>query len=116
MQTRQDTSDTMNTFPVFKAGELFEDSIEVNGIHVGLLAETEIDGNTVTLKDIAIYSDQGDVPNEIGSEVFFAWRRKLRKAGKQQKFKLIKGEGIRVPNSSSVNPGHEISFTIKIKE
>ena len=115
-KTKQDTSDTMDTFPAFKAGELFEDSIEVNGIHVSLLAETEIDGDTVTLKNIAIYSDQGDVPNQIGSEVFFAWRRKLRKAGKQQKFKLIKGEGIRVPNSSSVNPGHEINFTIKIKE
>lgn len=115
-KTKQDTSDTMNTLPVFKAGELFEDSIEVNGIHVGLLAETEIVGDTVTLKNIAIYSDQGDVPNQIGMGPMIKWSKKLKKVGAAQGFKMIKVEGFRVPNSSSANPGREVKFKFKIEE
>jgi len=49
---------------------MFESKIITkNGIEIGGLADVEINGKTLTLKDVAVYSNKGDIPNAVGQEI-----------------------------------------------
>ena len=61
----------------FKAENLYEGSINVNGIQIDALAEIEIEGNRLVLRDLAIYSNQGDIPNQIGTSEFKRWLKTI---------------------------------------
>lgn len=58
----------------FTDGELFERTISTESGNVGVLAETSIDGTTLTLKDLTIYGSDGAMVNQVGAR---AWIQEL---------------------------------------
>lgn len=63
----------------FKTGDLYEDSIDGDGHRIDALAEVEVDRDRLILKDVAIYSNEGDIPNQIGTNEFKTWLDAIKK-------------------------------------
>ena len=99
----------------FRAGDLYENSINVNGIQIDALAEIEIEGNRLILRDLAIYSNQGDIPNQIGVSEFKKWLKAIKEDAGNQGFKELQIIGQRVQHSTSANPGSIINRVFKLK-
>jgi hypothetical protein len=56
---------------LFTPGSLFETSfMSASGHQVGVLAETAIDGSTLTLKDVTIYAEGSEAANAVGARDF----------------------------------------------
>jgi len=71
----------------FENGEMFESKIITkNGIEIGGLADVEINGKTLTLKDVAVYSNKGDIPNAVGARDIFKWQNEIGSTGKASGF------------------------------
>ena len=49
---------------------MYEDSIDVDGHRIDALAEVEVEGDRLSLKNLPIYSNEGDIPNQIGASEF----------------------------------------------
>ena len=96
----------------FRAGELFEDSIQVDGHRINALAEVEIEGEQLILKDIAVYADGGDIPNQIGSRALTTWLRTIKEWAKHQGFKELHILAQRAEHSTSANPGYQTCSAI----
>lgn len=94
----------------FNKGDLYEDKINVNDIEVEGMAEIDIDGDTLILKDIAIYANGGDVKGQIGVKNIMAWVKEVMQKAKEEGFSKLRIKGKRVQNSSSANPGHFIDM------
>ena len=90
-------------------------TVEVKGIVVEAMAEIETVGKSLRFNNITIYSQQGDVPNQIGPLVFFRWARMLKKQAKEQGFEEIQFHGQRAAHSTSANPGMMIDQIISLK-
>ena len=90
---------------IFRKGELYEDFIEVDGHRIEALAEIEIDGDRLILRDIAIYSNEGDIPNRIGASAMKKWLDSVKEAARSQGFKQVQIIGQRAQHSTSANPG-----------
>lgn len=93
---------------VFKDGNLYEDSIKIGEHKIDAIAEVEIDGDRLTLKDVAIYSNEGDIPNQIGVNEFMKWLDVVKKQAQSQGFKELQIIAQRAEHSTSANPGHVI--------
>ena len=89
---------------------MYEDKINVNDIEVEGMAEIDIDGDTLILKDIAIYANGGDVKGQIGVKNIMAWVKEVMQKAKEEGFSKLRIKGKRVQNSSSANPGHFIDM------
>ncbi len=100
--------------PSLKNGELFENYIEKDGIKVGALAEVEVNGNRVILKDVSIYSNKGDVPNQVGVSEMKAWINSTKMLAKEQGFTELQIIGQRAEHSTSANPGNIINRIFKL--
>jgi uncharacterized protein YukE len=99
------------TPPKFVQGELYETSIGTPSAgNVGILAEVETNGEDLTLKDVAIYSDQGTVRNQVGIRDFLRALEQAKSEARAQGFKRLFIRGVRVPGSSSANPGKIIDL------
>jgi len=99
----------------FKNGELFERSIKLgNGANVSAIAETVVNNKTLTLKDIAIYSNVGDIPNTVGPSQFIDALGAIKQQAIAEGFETLVITGQRVANSTSTNPGKEITITINL--
>lgn len=72
----------------FIAGDLYEDFIEIEGHRIDALAEVQIDENKLILRDLAIYFNEGDIPNKIGTVAFKNWLKKITVEAKQQGFNV----------------------------
>ena len=101
--------------PTFRAGVLYEDSIVVDNHTIETLAEVEIDGDRLILKDIVIYSTEGDIPNEIGFSKFKSWLNVIKELAKDQGFNQLQIIGQRAQHSTSANPGSIINFIFDLK-
>lgn len=75
----------------------------------------EVDGDRLILKDVAIYSNEGDIPNQIGANEFKTWLDAIKKQAKSQGFKELQIIAQRAEHSTSANPGHIINKVIKLK-
>ena len=73
----------------FINGELYEDFIEVDGYRIEALAETEVVGDKLILKDVAIYANEGDIPNRVGVSAMKEWLNVVKEDAKSQGFKQI---------------------------
>jgi len=104
-----------NNSSKFKDGELYEDFIEVDGHRIEALAEVKIDNNTLTLKDLAIYSNEGDIPNQIGHIPFLKWKSVVSDEAKSLGFDKLRIMAQRAMHSISANPGKTIDITINLK-
>ena len=98
----------------FKDGDLFEDVIKVNDIEINSIAEVKINGKQLILKDIAIYSNQGDIPNKIGMVAFKRWLTAIKKSAQSEGFESLRVIGERVAHSTSANPGMKIDHTFSL--
>ncbi|GLC30966.1 peptidoglycan-binding protein [Clostridium omnivorum] len=99
----------------FKNGDLFETAIiGKSGVEIGTLADTIVEGDTLILKDISIYSNVGDIKNAVGAKDFVQMKNQIAQLAKEQGFKTLKILGERVMNSTSANPGHGIDITIDL--
>ena len=99
----------------FKAGGLYEDSIKIGEHRIDALAEVEIDGDRLILKDVAIYSNEGDIPNQIGVNEFIKWLDVVKRQAQKQGFKELQIIAKRAEHSTSANPGHIINKIIKLE-
>ena len=68
---------------------MYEDSIDVDGHRIDALAEVEVEGDRLILKDLAIYSNEGDIPNQIGASEFKTWLNTVKEQAKNQGFKEL---------------------------
>lgn len=115
--TVEATQSIKSTFSINEG--LFQGSITTEAGEVGMLAETvtENAGQTLHLKDIAIYgvNNQGKAMQggEVGSQIFQGLKS-LKEWAKGQGFKELRLTGERVANSSSANPGMKIDKIIKL--
>ena len=51
----------------YKSGDLYESYIMVNGHRIDNIAVIEVNGERLSLKDMTMYSNEGDIPNQIGT-------------------------------------------------
>jgi RHS repeat-associated protein len=99
----------------FKSGELFETSFKsTNGFKVSALAETEVQGTTLTLKNITIYADGTDLANTVGARSFIQLKNQVVQMAQQQGFTKVILQGERVMGSTSANPGKIINQVIDL--
>lgn len=82
---------------------------------IDAIAEVEIDGKRLTLKDLAIYSNEGDIPNEIGYSEFKKWLNAVKNQAREQGFEELQLTGQRAEHSISANPGSIINRVFKLK-
>ncbi len=100
---------------LFKNGEMFESKIITkDGIEIGGLADVGINGKTLTLKDVSVYSNKGDIPNAVGARDIFTWQNEIAQQAKDQGFDTLIIKGIRATNSTSANPGKVVEYTIDL--
>lgn len=100
---------------VFENGKMFESKIITkNGIEIGGLADVEINGKTLTLKDVAVYSNKGDIPNAVGARDIFKWQNEIAQQAKAQGFDTLIIKGVRAMNSTSANPGKVVEYIIDL--
>lgn len=78
-----------------------------NGINIGGLAEVEVNGTKLILKDVSIYSNVGDIPNAVGARDIFQWQKQVSQMAKQQGFTELQIQGVRAANSTSANPARQ---------
>ncbi|HPO97012.1 MAG TPA: hypothetical protein PLZ08_03535, partial [Bacillota bacterium] len=94
---------------------MFESKIITkNGIEIGGLADVEINGKTLTLKDVVVYSNKGDIPNAVGARDIFKWQNEIAQQAKAQGFDTLIIKGVRAMNSTSANPGKVVEYTIDL--
>lgn len=95
------------------AGELFERRYLVRGVTVELLAEVEIEGTSIHLKDVAVFP-AGATESRIGAAaVLGVLRRELLGELAALGFATVRITGTRLSGSS---PGRSLDLTISIPE
>jgi RHS repeat-associated protein len=100
---------------IFKNGQILERTIQTSKGPVDVLAEVVVEGDTLVLKDIAIFgraqAPLKGVTREM-LEAIYDLREQARAAG----FKKLRITGQRVPSSTSVNPGHNVDINIDLSK
>ena len=100
----------------FVPGELFETTIGSSAGSVGVLAEVAIDGSQLTLSDLTIYGESGDLVNEVGPGQFLALRNAIAQEAASEGFDSLRITGARVVGSSSSAPGKVIDIVINLSK
>ena len=95
------------------AGELFERRYEVRGVPVELLAEIEIDGATIHLKDIAVFPSGAGQARVGAAAVLRVLRAELLAELAALGYSSVRITGTRLSGSS---PGRSLDLTISIPE
>ena len=100
--------------PLFRAGEAYEETIEVNGHIIDGLAGVEIseDGKRLILRDIIIYPRGEDIPNRVGGARMRRWLRDVCEKARAEGFEEVQVIGQRAEHSTSANPGMNINQVI----
>ena len=78
-----------------------------------MLAEVVVEGDTIHLKDVAIFPRTAEPLTSLNREILAA-RTRLARDARQLGFKHLRITGKRVPTSSSAKPGKEIDVTIDL--
>jgi hypothetical protein len=101
---------------IFKHGELFESSITTkSGTKIQAIEEVNINKKALTLDNLAIYSDIGDIPNKVGHREMKQWINHVSDLARNEGFDTLKIGGVGALNSTSANPGHIIDFTVRLR-
>ena len=98
----------------FVEGELFETAIRTDAGTVRILAETSVSGGTLTLSDLIIYADDGTLVNQVGAREFLVLREQVAREAADAGFDTLRITGVRLPTSSSANPGKTIDRVIDL--
>lgn len=96
-----------------KSGELYEQWFEVEGVRIGLLAEVEISGTELHLKDIAVYPD-GSASASVGAAALLrVLRVELMPELATQGFSRLRISGERL---LSARRRRKVDFTVDLPE
>jgi hypothetical protein len=98
----------------FVPGGLYETTISTSAGNVGVLAEVGVDGSQLTLSDVTIYGESGDLVNEVGPGQFLALRNAIVQEAASEGFDSLRITGTRVASSSSSAPGKIINIVINL--
>jgi RHS repeat-associated protein len=99
-----------SSLPSFQSGQLFERSFETSEGVVDVLAEIEVEGTTLHLKDIAIYP-RGVEQLSPGTGAVLGAMNEIVQEAKSQGFELLRITGLRY---SGANEGKEVDRTIDL--
>ncbi|MBL8193088.1 MAG: hypothetical protein JNM06_04650, partial [Blastocatellia bacterium] len=94
-------------------GQLFERTLNTSKGPVDILAEIVVEGDKITLKDIAIFGRGKEALTGLTREVLAA-RTQLAAEAKSLGFTELKITGKRVLTSTSANPGKAVEVTIDL--
>jgi hypothetical protein len=100
----------------FVPGDLYETSISSSAGNVGILAEVGVDGSQLTLSDVTIYGESGDLVNEVGPGQFLVLRNQIAQQAAAEGFDSLRITGVRVAGSSSSAPGKSIDVVINLSK
>ena len=102
-----------NPTPSPQTGSLFERTFQTPKGPVGFLAEVEVSGKTLHLKDVVIYGEGSTPLTGLMNEVLAA-RTHLINEARAMGFEQLRITGQRVESSSSANPGHLVDITFDL--
>ncbi len=94
-------------------GDLFERSFKTGKGTIRLLAEIDVQGTRLHLKDVVVFEESGKHVTGLMKEALAA-RTQLINAAIALGFKAIRITGIRTATSSSANPGHAVDLLIDL--
>ena len=103
-------ANTTKSVTRFKHGDLFEHTINTKKGPVDFLAETVIKGDTLILKDVAVFGRKGNEALTGLQKDIFRGAAQLKDFARQQGFKRLEIKGTRVQTSSSARPGHDVAL------
>jgi hypothetical protein len=99
----------------FKKGDIIYRKFNTPAGEVEMLAEIDIDGGTLHLKDIAVYgTGSASLAGKVGVRGVFRIRNQLAKEASELGFDELRISGTRVEGSSSANPGHKPDVRMKL--
>jgi RHS repeat-associated protein len=98
----------------FVAGELFETSVTTSVGRVGVLADVATDGAELTLRNVAIYGESGNLVNQVGARTFVQLRNSIATQAAAEGFSTLRIMGTRVAGSSSAAPGKVVDIVVDL--
>jgi RHS repeat-associated protein len=101
--------------PSFVNGQLFEHQVTTKSGLIDFVAETVINGNSLHLKDVAIFGQTGAALKNMSREVYSGLAQ-IKELARQQGFEKLVISGRRVETSSSAKPGHDVYLEWTLKE
>ncbi|MFN7769050.1 MAG: hypothetical protein ACK5UC_17740, partial [Planctomycetaceae bacterium] len=102
-----------NRLPAPQTGSLFERSFQTSKGPVGFLAEVDVSGKTLHLKDVVIFGEGSTPLTGLTKEVLAA-RTQLINEARAMGFERLRITGQRVASSSSANPGHLVDLIMDL--
>lgn len=89
---------------------MFEHTINTKKGPIDFLAETVVKGDTLILKDVAVFGRKGnEALTELQKDIFRG-SAQLKEFAREQGFKRLEIQGTRVQTSSSARPGHDVNL------
>ncbi|MCF8723755.1 RHS repeat-associated protein [Nitrospina gracilis] len=98
---------------VFRQGEDFELTIQGSEVPISFLAEVSITGDILHLKNIAVYGE-GTQPLTGQTKYILQGKTQLTNLAKEEGFSKLRLTGVRVPASTSANPGKPIDIILDL--
>lgn len=95
-------------------GDLFERTFTTSQGNIGLLAEVEVHGKLLHLKDVVVYEESGKTLTGLAKEVLAA-RSQLINEAIAMGFTGLRITGTRAATSSSAHPGHVVDLFIDLR-
>ena len=92
-------------------GGLFEWAADIGGVHVGLLAEVEVAGTSVHLRDVAVYPGRAGQAVVGVAPLLRVLRREIIPHVRTAGFTELRISGIRLTGS---RPGRTLDITISL--
>jgi hypothetical protein len=106
---------TPRALSVFRSGELFERTFATSKGPVGVLAEVEVQGEALLLKDIVVFGEGRTPLTGLTKEVLGA-RTQIIDEARLAGFKRLRITGQRVAGSTSANPGKLVDIMVDLEQ
>lgn len=96
-----------------RTGDLFEWTFHTSKGPIDVAAEVVVNGNQLWLKDIAVFG-RGSQPLTNLAKDALAARTQLMNLAREMGFEQLRITGVRIPTSTSANPGHIVDILIDL--
>jgi hypothetical protein len=100
----------------FKSGDIIYKAYQTPAGTVEMMAEVEIQGSTLHLKNLAVYPKGTQGQLAVGMKEVLRMRKQLMDEAKALGFDELRLSGQRVESSSSANPGKMVDETIDLNK
>jgi hypothetical protein len=99
--------------PLPEPGGLLDREFDIDGVRVGLLAEVEVSGDELHLKDVAVYPLDSSRADLGAAALLRAARRNLLPEIRQEGFRTLRVTAERL---SGARPGRIVDLIITLRE